>query len=237
MQKLLVLIALATFSTVLAVSVLNLEPGPDAPGYWIWRGSDLELIDSSDALMLYQGDYHSDGDVPFLKRGVDPFPLPGHSEIGVLVRLYDIDDADLLADQVSYLVRQWENHDVDINEIQLDYDCPSGQLTEYKLFVDRTRARLDAVGLNIPLSITGLLTWHTDESTALASLAESVTYIAFQLYDSYEPLPNLEAYLVPFEHYQHAYKIGISTSDKFNRLEPPRNDNYQGNLIFLNVAH
>lgn len=235
MKKLPVLLTIAALSAVLVMTAHYSVPAHDGTGYWVWRASDLELVDSTDALLLYQGDYRSDDNATFVKRGVDPFPLPGRSEVGLLVRLYDIGDAESLAGQITYLAQQWQNHHVEINEIQLDYDCPSAQLPEYKKFIDQTRSHLDSRGVSVPLSITGLLTWHTEDSTALDHLAESVTYIAFQLYDTHEPVPNLDAYLAPFKHYEYAYKIGISTSETFNRLEYPRNDNYQGNLVFLNV--
>ncbi len=235
MKKLSVVLSLAAVSALLIMAFRYPAPGHKETSYWVWRGSDMELVDSTDTLLLYQGDYRSDHNPPFTKRGIAPSPLPGRMETGLLVRLYDIGDSGLVADHVTYLVQQWRNHRVEISEIQLDYDCPSGRLPEYKQFIDEIRSRLDSQGVSTPLSITGLLTWHTDDSTALDQLAKSVSYIAFQLYDTHDPVENLDAYLVSFKHYKHAYKIGVSTSEKFDGLEYPRNENYQGNLVFLNV--
>ena len=237
MSKALILLAMTTLSVALAAGSRFLPQDLDETAYWVWRWSDLELVDSDDALLLYQGDFQSTGDSPnFVKRGVDPFPLPGRSETGLLVRLYDIGDAEAFADQVTYLVRQWQLHDVDISEIQLDYDCPSSRLPDYKRFVDAAKSKIEKRGINISLSATGLLTWLNDDSKALDNLAASLSYIAFQLYDTHDPLPNLDAYFVSLELYTYPYKIGISTSDKFDRMEYPRSDDYQGNLVFLNVA-
>ena len=232
----LLLLAATAVSAAFAASSHFLSTSEDNPAFWVWRWSDLALVEPGDALLLYQGDFHSIGERPqFVKRGVDPFTLPGRTETGLLVRLYDIADAGAFADQVAYLVWQWQDREVEISEIQLDYDCPSNRLPEYKQFIDQARSEFVRQGLDIPLSITGLLTWHMDDSQALERLAESVEYIAFQLYDTHEPLANVDSYFPSLRQYQRPYKIGISTSDKFDRMEYPQNDNYLGTLVFLNV--
>ena len=180
MRRALVLVAVTALSVALAADSRYVPQDHDDTAYWVWRWSDLTLVDSTDALLLYQGDFQANGEPAlFVKRGVDPFALPGRSETGLLVRLHDIEDAESFADQVIYLVRQWQNRRVEIVEIQLDYDCPSDRLLEYKRFVDRTRSVLDQQDVTVPLSITGLLTWLTDDSQALDRLAESVSYMLY----------------------------------------------------------
>ena len=236
MKSLRALVVMTALAAVLVAGSRLISSDQAELGYWVWRWSDLELVDSTDTLLLYQGDFHSSGENPvFLKRGVDPFELPERSEVGLVVRLYDIEDAAAFADQVIYLVREWQNRKVTIVDIQLDYDSPSSRLLEYRQFINRTRSQLDREKIYTPLSITGLLTWHRDNPQALELLAESVAYIAFQLYDDHDPVADVDRYLASLRHFDHPYKIGISTSKKFDRMEFPGNENYQGNLVFLNV--
>lgn len=238
LRRTLLLLAVTAVTVAFAAGARYQPTTEDDPAYWVWRWSDLALVEPGSTLLLYQGDFHSNGERPlFVKHGVDPFALPGRDEIGLLIRLYDIADADAFAEQAAYLVRQWQHRAVEITEIQLDYDCPSNRLDDYNHFIAQVRAALDRNGINTALSITGLLTWNTDDSTALDGLAESVTYIAFQLYDRHEPLANVDAYFASLSQFKHPYKVGISTSDKFDRMEYPQNDNYLGKLVFLNVIN
>ena len=231
------LIAVATLLATQLLVSCNSKPDQENVGYWVWRSSDLGLVDSQVPLLLYQGDFHSKVEDPlFVKRGVAPFQFPKRREIGILIRLYEIEDAKALVDQVIYVVREWQRHQIEVTEIQLDYDSPSSRLLEYKHFIDQTRAQLDRENMDVPLSITGLVTWLNDDPQSLSLLAESVTYIAFQLYDTHDPIADFDAYTNSLKHFDYPYKIGISTSDKFNGMEYPKNENHRGVLVFLNVS-
>lgn len=208
----------------------------DSIDYWVWRWTDLELVDKNSPLFLYQGDYllPQQGS-EFVKRGVEPSELLGYSEIAVLIRLYDIKDAPNLAGHIEYLRGQWQTRGVSVVEWQLDYDSPSGSLLEYADFVHELNSLLEKSGNSVPLSITGLLTWLTDNPEELAILSESTEYITYQLYSRFDPLPNVKDYFPAIKRLQYPYKIGVTTSEKFNGLSYPKNENYHGKFVFLNL--
>jgi hypothetical protein len=231
------LIGVAILSATVVPASRNQTAGQFETAYWIWRWSDLSLVEPHDPLLLYQGDYHSTfGNSSFLKRGVNPARLAGRTEIAVLIRLYDIADAHILADQVAYLIEEWQRNGVTVTEIQFDYDSPSSQLLEYGRFVRAARSALDEAHVTVPLSITGLLTWLNDDPRSLEQLAGSASYVVYQLYDTYDPVADVGAYLPSLAHLAHPYKIGITTSKKFEHLEYPLNEYDLGRLVFLNIV-
>ena len=204
--------------------------------YWVWKWSDLERIDPAAPVLLYQGNYLAPGEAAFEKRGGGPFSVEMRSEVGILVRAYEIDDPEYFVTQLAYLVDQWRSYQVQVTEIQIDYDSPSRGLTEYQRFIDRVKVLMEREGLHATISITGLLTWIRDDLPALERLAESADYIVFQLYDVFDPIDGLESYRPSLEQFAWPYKIGITTSNKFEDLEIPGNENYRGVLVFLNVS-
>jgi len=204
--------------------------------YWVWRPSDMNFIGEHNELIFYQGDFLLKGqNGQFIKRGLSPFPLGSKKNIGILIRVYKINNPEALATEINYLRSQWLSVGVFIKTIQLDYDSPSNQLLNYKNFIDKVKKNLTKSEL-IKLSITGLLSWITDSPNDLTQLSGSVNYIAYQLYDTFEPLPNTESYLSHLNKLKHSYKIGISTSEKFSQIGYPKNEHFQGEIIFLNIA-
>jgi hypothetical protein len=170
-----------------------------------------------------------------VKRGVAPIDLGSSSEVGALVRLYEIDEPAELATQIVYLRDQWAEYQVEFSEIQLDFDCPSSRLLEYAQFIAELRPQLENLNIDLPISTTGLLTWLEDNPEGAEALGASVEYVAYQLYTNFDPLPNLKNYYPLIENIEYSYKIGISTSHGFDNITYPKNENYYGQLIFLNV--
>lgn len=196
----------------------------------------MELIPENSSVYLYQGDYLlPDQRYDFVKRGIDPTQLHGYSDIGVLIRLYGLEDPAALADHIFYLLGQWQLSGTDIVKVQLDHDSPSNNLLGYAQFVQELKTRLDQYQEPISLSTTGLVTWLKDNPEDLEALAKSTDYIAFQLYSQFHPFDTVEDYFPAIGDIQYPYRIGVTTSDQFTNLTYPKNENYHGKFVFLNV--
>ena len=228
--------ALAGLWLIVAIGGCSKATFPDAnPSFWVWKASDMEWVSQGASIYLYQGDYGLHPGKPmFIKRGVSPSSKLANQTQVLLVRLYQREAPNSLATQLVYLVNQWKAKGADIREIQLDHDCPSIQLAEYAKFISALKKHLKEKNKSIKISVTGLVTWLADNPSGLSELADSTTYVHFQLYSDFHPLPQLDQYLQRLKQYNFPYKLGITTSAAFQYMEFVPNEKYQGTTIFLN---
>lgn len=230
-------LALCLLFAVACIYFFNSNEGAKTKSYWLWKESDLRFVSAADQLYLYQGDYLLEGNSrDFVKRGVSPsVRFKPHNPV-LLVRLYRIDDVERLAFHLGYLLSEWKLKGVEIKEVQLDYDCASAHLANYSSFLKKLAATLNnnRQGGAVKLSVTGLVTWLTDNPDGLADVSGNVSYIHFQLYNNFLPLPNIANYLHHIGNYKHPYKLGITMAEPFQTLELSLNEYYQGTTIFLN---
>jgi len=211
---------------------------PSAPteDYWIWRSTDLDYIKPNSRLIIYQGDYLlGQFHTPFIKRGLTPGEIPTHKDIALLVRLYQLDKPETLAKYISLLVSKWKTYQINVSEIQLDYDSPSSQLAIYADFIAQLNSALKINNIQTDISITGLLTWLDDSPMTLQQLAKEVAYIDYQLYNDFYPLANLARFYPSIGAIKHSYKIGVTTAHEFEQLQYPKTKYYLGKSIFLNI--
>lgn len=222
---------------VAGIYFFNSKEAATVKSYWLWKESDLRFVSAGDQLYLYQGDYLLEGSSrDFVKRGVSPSARFKQHSLILLVRLYRIEDVERLVFHLRYLLSEWKLKGVEIKEIQLDYDCASAHLADYSSFLKQLAATLNNNGQGdaVMLSVTGLVTWLTDNPAALADVSRNVSYIHFQLYNNFFPLPNIANYLHHIGNYKHPYKLGITMAKPFQTLELSLNEYYQGTTIFLN---
>jgi len=206
--------------------------------YWIWRATDLEHIELDSNLIIYQGDYLLDRyHPPFIKRGLSPGKIDGQNEITLLIRLYQLKSPDTLAKYISLFISQWNAFQIQINQIQLDYDSPSSQLENYAKYIAQLNTALKTNKVHADISITGLLTWLTDSPKELQYLSKEVAYIDYQLYNHFYPLDNIKRYYPFIQAIKHPYKIGVTTANEFSQLSYPKNKYYLGESVFLNISN
>jgi hypothetical protein len=234
-SRLLPIVAAALFLMILTAGVFNrFFVNNSETAYWIWRASDLELADQSKHLLVYQGDIRKiDNTFVFHKQGIVPHKSCCKGTVTLLIRVYDLPSQQFFTQQIDYLVRHWKAAGVDISGVQIDHDSPASRLIEYSEFMKQ----LEAYYGKGAISITGLTTWLTDNMQDLKQLAGHVDYIAFQLYQEYEPLKNYKDFLqILDKHYDYNYRLGITRAPGFARLHLPRNRNFKGIIVFLNEA-
>ncbi|HED32655.1 MAG TPA: DUF3142 domain-containing protein [Gammaproteobacteria bacterium] len=201
--------------------------------YWLWKLSDLKYVPAKAHLLIYQGDYRLPGPHSvFVPRGPSPGNLFKRHNVSILIRVYSLSDPDILAHSIQAIVEEWNFYGIPVTEIQIDYDSPSFKLTQYAEFLKQLRRA--TVFDNTGLSITGLVTWLSDNFNGTKKLAVHVDYIAYQLYNKYHPLADIELYYPSIYAIDYPYKTGITTSERFNNRELPINGFYKGSITFLN---
>ena len=235
------IVSAVIFITLLSASLFEVFDDDELDvAYWVWRPSDLEIVDMAKHLIIYQGDFmHVDGSYIFNKRNVQPHASCCTGDVSLLVRVYNLPKNEsefiFLVNQIEYLIKQWEKQGVDIEGIQIDHDSPASRLAGYADFL----GALTKLYSNSYLSITGLSSWLTDNEKELERIAESVDYIAFQLYQKYNPIKDYKRYLYILDNnYDYNYKLGITRSLGFNALHVPsdatKKRKFQGLVVFLN---
>ncbi len=203
--------------------------------YWVWKATDLAWVPEDALLYLYQGDYRlHPGQPVFIKRGLQPDAHLAQRAPVLLIRVYQREDPQELAFQLAYLVNEWQTRGALIEEIQLDHDSPSSQLADYAHFVQALKTELANEDLSLSVSVTGLATWLADNPKGLAELAKASSYIHFQLYSHYQPLPQLPDYLRRLDSYPFPYMLGITTAPAFQQMEFATHAQYRGTTVFLN---
>lgn len=232
-HKLIVVILLAGLALTLVLSVEFVSTGTHMPpGYWVWGWPDLEQAKQATDTVIYQGDIKrtNSGSV-FIKRGITPHPLCCNKSVTLLVRVYQLPRHDYFIRQVDYLIASWREHGIKISGLQIDHDSPSSGLNTYTAFIQKLAPHYPA---NF-VSITGLASWLGDDLPAVRKLSENVDFIAFQLYQNYEPVIDHRKYLhILANKFYSNYKLGITTSPKFNNITIPNTPNFKGLMVFLN---
>ena len=93
--------------------------------------------------------------------------------------------ADSLVDLALDVVADARAKQLDVAELQLDYDCPSSRLAAYAEFLERLAENLDDLDDAPSLTVTALPTWLTrDEMTAVA---DAVSLYVLQLHSLEQP--------------------------------------------------
>lgn len=202
--------------------------------YWVWGWGDMVYVPKDSPVVLYQGDYMIyGGALSFVKRGVDPNASFKNNDVSLLVRVYVVENPELLAKNIGYLISEWRGYGVVINHVQLDYDSPSAGLDQYSEFISELKTNID--GLEVQLSSTGLLAWLHDNPSGVKKVAEQVSFITYQLYSDFHPVTGLDSYYPAIKGINYPYKIGVTTSFRFSSVNFPKNSSYIGQSVFLNI--
>ncbi|HEX5720731.1 MAG TPA: DUF3142 domain-containing protein [Thermoanaerobaculia bacterium] len=82
-----------------------------------------------------------------------------------------------LADLAGELANQARSHGLDLQEIQIDYDCPESKLSDYPAFIDAVRRSAAPT----PVTITALPTWLRQER-AFRSLSRKADGVVLQVH-------------------------------------------------------
>ncbi len=82
-----------------------------------------------------------------------------------------------LAGLAGELAKQARSHGLNLQEIQIDYDCPESKLSDYPVLIEAVRRSVAP----IPVTITGLPTWLRQER-AFRSLSRKTDGIVLQVH-------------------------------------------------------
>ncbi len=199
-------------------------------GYWVWKPSDLKQLQNTDEIIIYQGNIiHTNGKFSFRKKGIDIQRLQGR-KVTLLVRVYQLPPVEFFTSQINYLINEWQQKGVSIKGIQIDYDSPSSKLNEYGAFLHSLNG---TYGRNF-VSITGLSSWLTDNIKGVNDLKPYIDYVAIQFYQAFLPVYKTEHYIKRLKGLKIDYKVGVTTSAKFDRYTFDETPHYVGKLVFLN---
>lgn len=91
-------------------------------------------------------------------------------------------DANAIADKAADLVGKWRAAGVNVNGIEIDYDCASARLSDYGKLLATLKARLPK---DVALSITALPAWM--ESPALADVLANADEAVLQVHAVTDP--------------------------------------------------
>jgi len=217
-------------SIIILVLLCLTLPNSQSTGYWVWTQSDLKQLQNTDEITIYQGNFiHINGKFSFRRKGIGIQSLHGRS-VTLLVRVYQLPPVGFFTSQVNYLVNEWQQKGVSIKGIQIDYDSPSSKLNEYGLFLKNLNKTYDRHFL----SITGLSSWLADNIKGLNDLEPYINYVAIQFYQAFYPVYKTEHYIKDLKNLTLNYKVGVTTSVKFDRYTFEETSYYVGKLIFLN---
>ena len=140
------------------------EQSIDADGYRVWQFTDLNRVSETEHLVIYQGEFHGLGEqARFEKKGVRPHAFKDNASVTLLVRAYQLPDADYFIHQTHYLIQSWQKAGVRVKGLQIDYDSPSAKLQQYRRFLSTISSQFDRAFI----SITGLSSWLSDNLTEL----------------------------------------------------------------------
>ena len=116
--------------------------------------------------------------------------------------------------------------------LQIDYDSPTGELTQYAQFLKGLRARLPQI---YRLSATGLLDWSSNGNpAALEKLGEAVDEIVVQTYRGRCTVPNYQSYVRSLTRLPFPYRVGLVQHGQW--IPPDRlaqDEEFEGYVVFL----
>lgn len=167
---------------------------PLSAGFWLWQdgAADVEALGLPvDVLFVRAGEIRKESGAAMIRiNGEWPVwaslarPLPPARELWLVFRSESSQlpgpnvPADLAA-AVARVRREGRRSGVDIAGIQLDIDCPTGNLKAYAAFLADVRRALPP---ELKLSITALLDWFR-EGTNVSDVVAAVDEFVPQFYD------------------------------------------------------
>lgn len=200
--------------------------------HWVWQQRDLAFAESSDGLVIMQGEYQTAGEqVLFTKKGLTPYKVAQPIPVRLLIRAYQLPPIDEMIKQIEYLRYHWQLAGTAIAGVQLDYDSPAAKLAQYRHYISQLSQHF---GVDY-ISITGLSSWLADNIDELNQFAGVIDYVAIQFYQRYQPVPQAAQLSRRLSQLKLPFKIGITTAPRFKQLSFARNRYYRGKLIFTNV--
>ncbi len=211
MRLLLILIFILNCYVQIALADKNVT------GYWIWAGIPPTTVPAVGDLYIYQGLVTEKQTTPlFLRKGLYPHPMETKGLYLSFRISGELPDPAVLKKLVIAVAADWEEHEVFVKGIQLDFDSPTSQLAKYKDFLLNFR---QALPHKYKLSVTGLGDWLSDgDQNTLKEITAITDEIIFQLYQGRRPLPNIDFYLNKLVELRYPFKVGF--------LERYQNENY-----------
>jgi hypothetical protein len=235
---------LALLGTTLLFSACHTRsPGEWSIGYWIWGewsggghqsaapDSPVDLIVfNMGELELMRRDYSgkATGEPPAYRfNGINPNDLPAAKRYGAVVRLNAApfkkkDAVTPVLKRFKRLQYQFQEIHRPLNEIQLDFDCPTALLPRYADWLGQWRRQLPA---GTRLTITALLDWF-NPGAAIGQVLSKVDGFVPQFYDvdieDYLKRPKIAHFPDHlkwgpiFERFKVPYQIGLSS---FGRIQ------------------
>ncbi|WP_395373822.1 DUF3142 domain-containing protein [Marinicella sp. W31] len=203
------------------------------PAYWIWAGIVPADAPAQAELLIYQGNFIDAGsESRFEHKGIYPSPLD-QGAVWLVFRMHELPDQDFLHTVVNQYISRWNQHQVEVKGIQLDFDSPSAKLNTYARYLKDLRTKLPP---NVKYSITGLGTWLMDaDKQTIADLHQSVDHVTYQLYVGRKPLKYVEPYLNFLQRLQHPFKIGLlyQYPDRQGIEQLQHNPSFRGITYFI----
>jgi hypothetical protein len=232
-------------------NAVHLPPTSWTVGFWCWGGGNAPLqrpTETVDLLLTQIGTVkpwskESQDVVIYEPLTIDPDRLPMAKRYAAVIRLEspDMKLGKTLPEALRHLSRltsafQKENRILD--ELQLDWDCPTGSLPEFAALLSEVRKQLPR---EIHLSITALLDWFRP-GTAIKEVLEKVDSFVPQFYDVHKndisrktsigfPVDSHKWGLV-FDRFKVPYFIGVSS---FGRIMAPEKDYFYRDVSVLEM--
>lgn len=187
----------------------------------------MRHVSSSDRLYIYQGNISKDWE--YRPLGVRPVKLP-QQEIAVVIRLYALGEVSDVVELFESIQQEWSGFGVTVNELQIDYDSPSSELSNYAKWLVKLNHHLGN-----DLSVTSLSAYVRENPSGLVEVANAVSYIAMQLYQGFEPHTNYIDIADRTAQLKVPYKLGITHSKNFENASKLCKEQCTGTIVFLNI--
>ncbi len=221
-----------------AISLFLLLPANalanSSTAYWVWAGILPKDVPENNRLYIYQGAIKQESEkLYFTRKGIYPSPLKA-KEVYLAFRLQgELPDPDKIVKITTDFVNQWQQHDVAITGIQLDFDSATAKLLSYSEFLKQYRSQLPKT---LKLSITGLGDWVLyGNPKTLKEISETTDEIIFQLYQGRKPLPEIDRYVEGLATLQVPFKVGFLSKYPYQNYIDVLNKNeyFKGIVLFV----
>ncbi len=201
---------------------------------WIWGGHAIPAGSENSTLYLFQGQLAKSGDgYRFLKQGLYPYPAKAR-QLHLVFRLDGMDTSQALPALMKDLRQQWLRHGNLVPGFQFDFDCPTGKLEQYSVWLQGIRK---ALGGDVVLGITGLADWAlSGEKESLRKLILSTDETVFQLYSGPRKIADQAQVLDWLESLGLPYKVGFLSNDSAGialLANPTARSHCRGYVTFL----
>jgi hypothetical protein len=219
-------------------------------GYWIWGDwhrdasssgpastADLIVFDMGELKNIHHSANAPENQPVYRFRAIEPEHLPAARRYAAVVRLNAApfskkDAVTPVLKRFRRLQYRFQECHRNLNEIQLDFDCPTGSLSQYGNWLEQWKRTIPS---GTRLTITALLDWF-NPGTAIGHVLTNVDGFVPQFYDvdpeAYEKTPSITS--LPdqkkwgpiFEQYNVPYQIGLSAFGRIQFIKQNRNDWY-----------